>query len=247
MTPILVQQAARNNALWCETVCRAHDAPGKFHDALWLNHHCVPRFYPNVVTLSAHADAVARQLGHIQDLVAAGLAGGWSVKDSFGSLDLAPLGFQVLFAATWLWRAPSPPVPSRRLDLRWAWVRSASDLAKWEVAWSGCLANDDALGQPRVFVPALLTDNHVGFLGAYRNHKVVAGAIAHHTDDVVGLSNVFISADDPPAFWAGFLAMFQERFPGVPIVGYEHGPGLAIAKEIGFAELHPLKVWARSA
>jgi hypothetical protein len=41
--------------------------------------------------------------------------------------------------------------------------------------------------------------------------------------------------------------MVQERFPDVPMVGYEHGPELAIAQEIGFEMLHPLKVWTRYA
>ena len=37
--------------------------------------------------------------------------------------------------------------------------------------------------------------------------------------------------------------MVQERFPGVPMVGYEHGPELIIARETGFEILQPLKVW----
>jgi hypothetical protein len=28
--------AAHNNALWCDAICRAHDRPGEFHEALWL-------------------------------------------------------------------------------------------------------------------------------------------------------------------------------------------------------------------
>ncbi len=75
----------------------------------------------------------------------------------------------------------------------------------------------------------------------------MAGAIAHHTDEVVGLSNVFVSPYDSVACWAGCVAMAQERFPGVPIVGYEHGPELAIAQEIGFEMLHSLKVWTQEA
>jgi hypothetical protein len=62
---------------------------------------------------------------------------------------------------------------------------------------------------------------------------------------VVGLSNVFVPPDDPKAFWAGCVAMAQERFPDMPMVGYEHGPELTIAREIGFRILQPLKVWTR--
>src|SRR6266478_3834742 len=142
MTSSRVEQAARNNAVWCETVCRVHGTPGEFHDALWLNRHPVPRFYPNVVTLSTQ-DGTAAQLANIQALVATGLPGRWGVKDSFCLLDLAARGFQPLFEATWLWRAPFQPLPNRAASgLHWTWVQSAPELAKWEMAWSGSPANN---------------------------------------------------------------------------------------------------------
>src|SRR5512137_115235 len=101
-----IEQAARNSAIWCDTVCRTHGTPGEFYDAVWVNRHPVPRFYSNAVTLSDQRSA-AMQLDHIQALLATSLPGSWSVKDSFCALDLAELGFQLLFGATWLWRAPS--------------------------------------------------------------------------------------------------------------------------------------------
>jgi hypothetical protein len=240
-----VEQAARNNAVWCETICCVHGTPGEFHDALWLNRHPVPRFYPNVVTLSTQ-DCKAAQLANIQALVAAGLPGSWGVKDSFFSLDLVALGFQPLFEATWLWRAPFQPLPNRAASgLHWTWVQSAPELAKWEIAWSGSPENNPSTQQPRLFLPALLANPEIVFIAAYQDQELVAGAIANHTDDVVGLSNVFVPPDDPVAFWASCVTMAQESFPGVPMVGYEHGPELAIAQEIGFEILQPLKVWTR--
>ena len=245
MTSSRVEQAARNNAVWCETVCRVHGTPGEFHDALWLNRHPVPRFYPNVVTLSTQ-DGTAAQLANIQALVATGLPGRWGVKDSFCSLDLAARGFQPLFEAMWLWRAPFQPLPNRAASgLHWTWVQSAPELAKWEMAWSGSPANNPSTQQPHLFLPALLANPEIVFIVAYQDQELVAGAIANHTDDVVGLSNVFVPSDDPVAFWAGCVAMAQERFPGVPMVGYERGPELASAQETGFEILQPLKVWTR--
>jgi len=111
MADARVEQAARNNAVWCETVCRVHGTPGEFYAPLWLTRHPVPRCYPNVVTLSH--DSTAAQLAHIEALVELGLPGRWGVKDSFCSLDLAALGFRPLFDATWLWRAPVQPLPKR--------------------------------------------------------------------------------------------------------------------------------------
>jgi len=78
MTDPRVERAARNNAVWCDTVCHAHGIPGGFHDALWFNRHPVPRFYPNAVTLTQ--GGTAAQLETIQALTATGLPGNWGVK-----------------------------------------------------------------------------------------------------------------------------------------------------------------------
>jgi hypothetical protein len=245
VTSSRVEQAARNNALWCETVCRIHGTPGRFGESIWLNQHPVPRFYPNVVTLSSRD--VASQFSAIQDLVASGLGGGWSVKDSFSMLDLAALRFRVLFEAIWLWRAPSaPPVHRLPVRLRWTIVRDARELANWERAWSGNPAPRAFSLQPRLFLPALLDDPAVVFIAAYHEEKIVGGAIANRTREVLGLSNVFAAPEeDPLAFWSLCVAMAERTFPEVPIVAYAHGPTLPIARDIGFELLQPMKVWTR--
>jgi len=232
--------AARNNAAWCDAVCRAHGVAGEFHDGLWLNRHPVPRFYPNVVTLS-NQDGLAQ----IRAL-SADLPGSWSIKDSFSSLNLAPLGFRSLFEAMWLWRAPSRPLQSPVVSgLRWTCIQGTSELMEWETAWNEDPTQQPSAGQPPLFLPALLADPEILFIGAYQDHRLVAGAIANHTDGVVGLSNVFVPAGDPGPFWAGCVAMVHERFPGLPLVGYESRPESAIAQQIGFELLQPLKVWIR--
>jgi hypothetical protein len=246
MTDSRAEKAARNNAAWCDTVCRTHGAPGEFQDAFWFNRHPVPRFYPNVVTLTQ--DGSAAQLAQIQTMVATKLPVGWGVKDSFNSLDLTALGFQPVFEATWLWHTPSPRLPKPTASgLRWTYVKSGPELAKWETAWIGELANNSSAKQPRLFLPSLLANPEIAFIAAYENERLVAGAIANHTDDVVGLSNVFAPPDNPQPFWTGYVAVVQERFPDLPIVGYERGPQLAVAQEIGFETLQPLKVWTRQA
>src|SRR5207244_420931 len=100
MSDVRAAQAAHNNAVWCDTVCRAHRNPGEFSPHLWLNRHPVPRFYPNAVTLTGNEGA-ADQRAAIETLVAENGLTGFGVKDSFYSLDLAPLNFHVLFEATW--------------------------------------------------------------------------------------------------------------------------------------------------
>jgi hypothetical protein len=238
-------QAARNNAIWCDTVCRTHGIPGEFSDASWLNRHPVPRFYSNAIML-ADQQAAATQLAHLRALLAAGPPGRWSVKDSFCALDLTALGFHLLFEATWLWRAASPIAPQRaNTRTRWTWVSSASELAHWEAAWSRDLAKTSPTPQPRLFLPTLLADRGIAFLAAYQDDAIVAGAIANRTDEVVGLSNVFVLLAERAWFWAGCIAAIQERFLGMPIVGYERGPDLAVAQAVGFEKVQDLRVWIR--
>ena len=108
MTTDRAALCARNNALWCDAVCRAHGVPGEFVGGLWLNRQPVPRFYSNVVTLSPKDPAGQRAwVEHLMTRRAS-----FSVKDSFVALDLSRLGFDVLFEATWLWREPTVVHPT---------------------------------------------------------------------------------------------------------------------------------------
>jgi len=160
MTDSRVEQAARNNAKWCDDVCRAHGTSGEFHDALWFNRHAVPRFYPNVVTLTQ--GGTAAQLETIQALTATGLPGNWGVKDSFNTLDLTALGFQPAFEATWLWRETSIPISKPATSgLRWTYIQTELELAKWEAAWTGDLANYSSTPPPRLFPSALLANPEI--------------------------------------------------------------------------------------
>ena len=238
-----IEQAIYNNTLWCELVCRAHGVPGEFHDHLWLNRHQVPRFYPNVVTLS-RTQGTFEILTYIQELIAEKIPGSLAVKDSFCTLDLMPLDFRLLFEAAWLWRTPSQPRLDDAIDgIQWAIVRDQAELARWELAWNNLPDDSSAVPPAPIFLPSLLADTDIAFIAAYQNKAIVAGAIANCTPGVAGLSNVFVRHGDPTRFWAGCLAAVMDAFPGLPVVGYESGNDLAIARSLGFGELGPLRVW----
>ena len=233
--------AARNNALWCDTICRSHGLVAEFYEPIWLVRGDAPRFYPNAVTLTT--DDVQAQLGYLPGLIDAGPAVGLAVKDSFATLDLAPLGFHVLFEAQWLWRPAGLALLGPGLfSLHWARVRDEAGLADWELAWAG----DDPGDQPRLFLPALLSDTTVAFLAAYVDERIVGGAIANRTGDVVGISNVFAPDGHGERIWAGCVAAANHIFPGLPLVGYERGDDLALAQAVGFEALAPLRVWIKS-
>jgi hypothetical protein len=244
MTLSQTEQAARNNAVWCDTVCRAHGIPGEFHDSLWMNRHPVPRFYSNAVTLSDQRNATV-QLAHIEALLDSELPGNGASRIVF-ALDLTDLGFQVLFEATWLWHAPAPTtLHDTDPGISWTWAHGEFELAQWETAWSNEPANISLTHQPRLFEPALLADQNLAFIAAYQNEMIVAGAIANRTDDVVGVSNIFTPAAGNDLFWAECIATVQDRFPGLPVVGYERGADLNAAQRAGFARLQDLRVWIR--
>jgi hypothetical protein len=240
-----VELAAYNNAIWCNTICRAHGIPGEFYDQLWLSRQPVPRFYPNAVIFALPPGM--KQLIQIQKFLAEALPGSAAVKDSFCRLELGPLAFRLLFEATWLWRAAGLEKPVGGLaDCDWAIVRDAAELDSWETAWNGSLAGEHAPPPERVFPPTLLADTSVVFIAAYQSQRIVAGVIANRTDDVVGLSNVFAPDGAAARFWPGCISAAMDVFPKLPMVGYERGDELVIAQALGFEALGPLRVWVRT-
>ena len=91
-------QAVRNNAYWCDHVCREQGLETAWLPSAWVARRRTPPFYPDAVTLVRDVDP--------QALLATVDAGpGCSVKDSFADLDLLPYGFRVLFEAQWIYQS----------------------------------------------------------------------------------------------------------------------------------------------
>ncbi|MGW7072827.1 hypothetical protein ACWGII_23400 [Streptomyces sp. NPDC054855] len=219
--------AARNNAEWCDAVCRAHGLPGEFGGGAWSSARRTPPLYPDAVSLIPEVSAA--------DLVARidTASPGCSVKDSFACLDLELLGFEVLFEAQWIHREAG--APSAAAHLGWEPLKSAESLPAWETAWND---GEESTG---LFRPGLLSED-TRFLAAYAEGRIVAGAVASRAASVVGVSNLFTSADEESA-WAGCLAEVARLWPGLPVVGYESGESLDAAVSQGFTPVGPLRVW----
>ncbi|MEU6962461.1 hypothetical protein [Streptomyces chrestomyceticus] len=254
-----VRAAARNNAEWCDAVCRAHGLRGDFGDDAWASPRRTPPLYPDAVTLterlgtSAGAGAAADLLARIDTA-----SPGCSVKDSFACLDLAPAGFEVLFEAQWIHRPAQAPtsVPAfpRPLahPLEWDVITEPGDLSAWAAAWG---AEPGSCGP---FRPELLADDATHFLRARptgtstgTGTNILAGAIATLSGggELVGLSNVFTAPEaatagiEPRDTWAGCVSAVTARWPGLPVVGYESGADLEAATANGFRLVGPLRVW----
>jgi len=163
--------AARNNARWCNAVCFAHGKSGRFLEHMWVNAEAVPRFYPNAVTLSAADRDIDEQRQTVRILQKSNIPGRWSVKDSFHVLDIARLGFDVLFEANWI-RMGHPRAAGLTSGL--AWERG---------------------GHANIDLPAgLFSDANFTMFSAKRDGTVVAGGTFYRTETVVGLSNVVADA-----------------------------------------------------
>lgn len=228
----LVLAAASNNAEWCAAMSRSHGSVGRFGPQAWASPTRTPQYYPDAVTLVPGADPTA---------LAARIdtAPGASVKDSFADLDLTGAGFQVLFEAQWIHRQAIAPatVP----DLAWDVVAGPEALRAWALAW------DDGDGSADLFRPELLDDPATFVIAGRSKHgRVVAGATASRSDQVVGLSNVFALDGGPDTAWPVVLEAVHSLFPMLPVVGYEHGEALAAAVRHGFEPIGPLRVWLRA-
>ncbi|MBR0685370.1 hypothetical protein JQ594_05550 [Bradyrhizobium manausense] len=233
--------AAHNNAMWCDAVCRAHDRPGEFHGTLWLTRLGTPRFYPDVVT-TAGAEAAPAQIEAIADLIGSNRRREWFVKDSFHCLHLESLGFEPLFDAEWIAiNGARPDVRHHQPGARSTIVTDEAGLSAWERSWVGEEANAAAAPLPRVFMPRLLADDSIAFVSIQEEDGSAGGGILNRGADVVGLSNLFGSAMD--RVWRSLIPMAGEIFPGLPLVGYEHGRDLAAAKLAGFEAIGSLRIW----
>jgi hypothetical protein len=235
--------AARNNALWCDAVCRAHDRPGEFHDALWLTPLGAPRFYPDAVTLSG-MESAAEHMEAIAALVESARDREWAVKDSFHSLELNSLGFEPLFDAEWVALSPPPPDLTHHpaAEYRSTIVTGKAGLIAWEKAWAGEEGNAATISEPHVFMPALLAQPDILFISIQEDGGTVGGGILNRGSEVVGLSNLF-GRIGMEKVWRILVAMAVEAFPGLPLVAYDRGHELAAAHEAGFKTVGPLRIW----
>jgi hypothetical protein len=218
--------AVRENAAWCDLVCRLHRFTPEGDGRLWWSARRTPDLCPDAVTLVPDV-SVLDVLGRITD------SSGASVKDSFATLDLTDQGWTVLFDATWVARGPGTGTDGE-VASTFAVVRERFPFAAWCRAWGG----------PEGALPTgLRRASGVTVLGREGDAGFADGAIVHRTEiggtAVAGLSNVF-------GAWGEVADAASHRHPEAWIVGYERGAGLDAALAAGFTAVGPLRVWSRN-
>ncbi len=225
--PELVEAAARNNAAWCDAVCRTHGIVGEFRPDHWTAPSRTPPFYPDAITLApgASASSIVERIDRT--------APACSVKDSFATLDLTQYSFRVLFDAEWITFPPAPPTATDRRPF--SAITTSALLERWERAWG---RDGSTTG---VFLPSLLGIDDVRVFGAFAGNDVVAGFVANLAYGCVGISNAFTA--EGPIAWDECIAALLPVWPGVPVVGYESGPDFDHTLGQGAAPLGKLRVW----
>ncbi|MDS0132262.1 hypothetical protein H5970_11085 [Amycolatopsis sp. CM201R] len=106
----------------------------------------------------------------------------------------------------------------------------------FEATWIACGPGVPEPGWRRVTEHGFPVDASVAVLS-----RGPALVVAHRGEEVVGLSNFA----GPASAWPGAVAAVAAAFPGLPVVGYEHGDALRIALDHGASALGPLRVWVR--
>jgi len=213
-------------------VCFAHGTVGRFLVHTWVNAEPVPRFYPNVVSLTTGESDIDEQRQIVSMLLRSNLPGRWAVKDSFKTLDIARLGFEVLLEANWIRKMPAKAPATGAPPRSSAMVSGLS----WERAKTGGEA----------FPASLFSDDNFAMFSGRRGGDVVAGATLYRSDGVVGISNVSADVDDAPGVWRDLSILAASTFPNLPVVGYESGDELAAARKAAFEVGDPLRVWVKS-
>ena len=160
----------------------------------------------------------------------------FSVKDGNNRLDLAPLGFRVLFDASWV-RADADAIS--HADEGWMRIETSPALEHWETAWN----RGGSPADRRIFVPDILNDPRIAIFGRADGEGFLAGFIANRSSDCVGLSNLFGRPDSEVIATAAALS--SDFGDGLPVVSYSSGDELTAMMRYGFKELGPLRIWIK--
>lgn len=243
MNPSKIDLAVLNNVHWYESMFAAQGLSSETDGRVWRSHATPPPFHSNLVVIAP--DTTETEI----EAYAAGIEQqrpktGWSLKDSHAALDLSPLGCTMLFAADWIWHDPVPAAgPPIKPHLSWRRLSAPADLAAWENAWSGAAANETASPQARQFPDSLLASPDHAFFGGLLDGKILAGGIVNRSPGAVGLSNIFAPPELLGETWTMLVSAIAAAFPGAPIVGYERGDDLDMARSAGFVAIGKLRIW----
>lgn len=230
-----LQKCINNNHALYQAVFNRLGVSFNRNDSLWYSLERTPPLYSNLVTSSPEwrADDIFHE---IDRRFAEEGWDEWSIKDSFGVLDLTPYGFTKLFDARWIYLEVSKFEPvEEKTGLRYEIVDSVEAFENWLLAWDA----DETLGR-RIFDYELMWD--LLFIAGYRGDEIVSGCIINPSDGVRGISN-FFAPEVSIKYWSEMIEFIRDNVGSVDIVGYERN--LERLRELGFESPGNLSVWVK--
>ena len=228
MEDFWLNEAVFNNVAWCNAVATSHGVSTNQNESIWFSEHPMPRFYPNIISLSADAP-IDESINAIDPQ----LPSGWGIKDSYSDLVLDRKRFTVAFEAQWYCRLPNQhALKPENSGLQVSVVQTPSELNRWVTAW----------GEGEGILNATLLENKaVELVCIERDDRIVAGLAMNQSGDLIGISNMFGAHEDT----LGCVTSLIERYPTKGIVGYGDSTELAVLSKIGFEAIGNLRVWLR--
>jgi hypothetical protein len=219
-----LRAAVDASARWYDDVFALNDVPVRVEDGLWCALGPPPPWHSAAKTLEpgVATERVIRAVAAFDHC---------AVADSFGDLDLARHGFEVLIEATWLHRPPGQRTAT--WPDGWSVLASAEALSEWVTA------HDYA----DVLPPAVLDVPRFRVLGFDRGGRLLGGAVTHDGDGAVGLSNTWGAGRVHAS--AGVLAAVSALHPGRAVVDYATGAERESMVAAGFVPLGPCRIWTR--
>jgi hypothetical protein len=165
----------------------------------------------------------------------------WSVKDSFGVLDLSQYGFTKLFDAPWFYLQAEKFKPARPSGkLRYEIVDAEDVLAAWRIAWDPVRE----LGK-EIFNRKLLDDPQVYFVAGFDAKQILSGCLVNRTENVLGVSNFFAPGKDTEC-WSEAISFIFDSIERTSVVGYERKELTDKLQTLGFETVGDLTVWLKN-
>ena len=210
-----LRRAVDANVGWYEDLCAMHAVPTTLDPGLWRSIGRPPPLHSDIVVVEPEVSTE-----QVTELVGDRMP--YGCKDSFATVDLSAVGFNILFSASWI-HLEAGAAPESAQSKGWVTIVDASQLVAW----------NSLHGTTEVLLPALLQHGHFRVLALYADQRIVAGAVARLSSGVVDVSNVF-AVPGHHLDWPSLATAIQAIFPSRPIVGYERGGSLDAARKAGF-------------
>ena len=163
------------------------------------------------------------------------------VVDSYSTLDLTPLGFEILFSTGWSYREPAPLSPPPAIDRPVETVNTPDQLRQFDRAAA------IGFGQPNadiVYSSPLLSDTRYRFHFIRHSNKIVAGVQSFTNEESTGIYTLFTHPDHQRRGYAKALTTEAlSHAPHLPATTNPSTDSTHLFGTLGFANIGNRTIW----